>query len=93
MATPRRKKAINFDLDTASLRDLFGEKGRRNAYAQIMRFLSAKGFEHRQWSGYVSVDRLSYAETYLVIEELLEKHPWLGVCAKRFDVTDFMTES
>jgi virulence-associated protein VapD len=90
---PRRRKSINFDLDTESLRALFGENGRSNAYAQILRFFESHGFEHRQFSGYVSLDRLNYAETYVIIETLLEKHPWIGTCVKRFDVTDFMAES
>jgi hypothetical protein len=33
MATAKRLKAVNFDLDTAKLREHFGESGRRGAYA------------------------------------------------------------
>lgn len=93
MAAPRRRKAINFDLDTERLRELFGESGRSNAYSQILRFLENKGFEHRQGSGYVSLGKLNYAETYDVIQKLVEKYPWVGVCANRLDITDFMAES
>jgi virulence-associated protein VapD len=93
MATPKRFKSINFDLDTKRLEAVFGEGKRRLGYAQIQRFFTKHVFDHRQWSGYVSKERMTYAETYVVIDELLAKCPWLTGCANRFDVTDFMAES
>ena len=62
MAEQRRRKAINFDLDTATLRRFFGEDGRRKAYSDVGRFLKTKGFEHRQGSGYRSIGALSEAD-------------------------------
>jgi virulence-associated protein VapD len=93
MAVPKRRKSINFDLDTERLRLVFGEAGRRNAYAQVKRFFEARGFEHRQWSGYVSIERMGYDEVYLLMDALLTGCPWMADCANRFDVTDFMAES
>jgi virulence-associated protein VapD len=67
MAAQKRYKAINFDLDTQSLRQLFGEKGRRKAYAQIQSFFTKNGFEHKQWSGYISLKPMSYGEVYDIV--------------------------
>jgi len=93
MAQQRRRKALNFDLSSAKLRERFGEKGRRNAYAQIASFLTKNGFEHRQWSGYASIKPMSYIEVYDVVGELVEKYKWMIDCANRFDATNIMAES
>ncbi|MCL2827063.1 MAG: hypothetical protein FWD72_06640 [Eggerthellaceae bacterium] len=93
MARSENRKSINFDLDTHSLNRVFGEGNRRQAYSQIKLFMEKNGFEHRQYSGYVSVKRMSFAGTYLLIKKLKESCPWLAGCVKRFDVTDFLGES
>ena len=93
MAQQRRRKALNFDLSSEKLRDKFGEKGRRKAYAQLKRYLTKNGFEHRQWSGYASVKAMSYIEIYDVVGGLVDKHKWLIDCANRFDATNITAES
>jgi virulence-associated protein VapD len=93
MTEVKRLKSINFDLDTQRLREVFGEGGRKKAYAQIQRFLMHNGFDHRQWSGYVSTEPMIYADIYLIIDVLTTRCPWLMSCTNRFDVTDFMAES
>jgi virulence-associated protein VapD len=93
MAAPRRYKSINFDLDTYRLESVFGVGKRSKGYAAIKQFLTRNGFVHRQWSGYVSGKRLTYAEIYVVIDDFLNACPWLTKCANRFDVTDYMAES
>jgi virulence-associated protein VapD len=93
MTAPRRYKSINFDLDTHRLETVFGVGKRRKGYAAIKQFLTKNGFAHRQWSGYVSGIRLTYAEIYVVIDNFLDACPWLTKCANRFDVTDYMAES
>lgn len=93
MATQKRYKALNFDLDTKKLREVFGEQGRRKAYAQIKSFLTKNGFEHRQWSGYASLKPMSYAETYDIVGELVERCRWMVDCVNRFDATNIMSET
>jgi virulence-associated protein VapD len=93
VAEPKQLKAINFDLDTARLVEVFGERGRRQAYAQLQRFFVRNGFEHRQWSGYVSIAKRTYLEMYTLIDGLLARHSWLSHCTNHFDVTDFMAQS
>lgn len=71
----------------------FGVNGRSKAYSRIKRFLLRNDFEHKQWSGYVSKERLSYAEVYLILDNLMDALPWLARCVNSFDITDFMAES
>ncbi|EAK1781969.1 virulence associated protein D, partial [Campylobacter upsaliensis] len=49
----RHKKCINFDLDTKELLKYF-PKGTRKPYALIKEFFEKQGFDHRQYSGYIS---------------------------------------
>lgn len=93
MAQQRRLKAINFDLDSARLREEFGESGRRKAYARIQSFLTKEGFDHRQWSGYVSKKPKSNAEIYDIVDRLAQNNTWLAKCVNRFDVTNVGSES
>jgi virulence-associated protein VapD len=93
MAQQRRRKAINFDLDSAKLREEFGEAGRRKAYARIGAFLKSEGFDHRQWSGYISRQPKSNAEMYDIIDRLAQNNLWLDKCVNRFDVTNVGSES
>jgi len=93
MARKENRKSINFDLSTRSLNEIFGEGNRHLAYSQIKRFMLRSEFEHRQYSGYVSTNRMSFAEIYLFIKRLTKTCPWLVKCTKRFDVTDFLGES
>ena len=80
------RKAINFDLTTVDLKKYF--KNTAEAYNQIKSFMLQNGFEHRQYSGYVSNDKLhDYDITNLTIR-LRNQFSWLSVCAQKFDVTD-----
>ncbi|MDR1014778.1 MAG: hypothetical protein LBL86_07360 [Coriobacteriales bacterium] len=88
MAVQKRRKAVNFDLDTATLRQFFGESGRRGVYARIGRFLKKHGFEHRQGSGYQSVSVMSEAEVNDTIVSLYEALPWMIDAVQKLDVTN-----
>jgi len=88
MAGQKRRKAINFDLDTQTLRSLFGEAGRRKAYADIGRFLKKNGFDHRQGSGYQSSSTMTEAEITDLIVALYEALPWLEQVVQKLNVTN-----
>jgi virulence-associated protein VapD len=93
MATQRRYKAINFDLDTGRLRQVFGEKGRRKAYTHIKSFLTKNGFDHKQWSGYLSLKPMSYGDVYDIVFKMIDQCPWLPTCVNQFDATNVMSET
>lgn len=82
------RKAINFDLDTNALKEHYPGKNYRDAYSDIKDFMQKSGFEHRQWSGYVSNEKLSIQKVASVTQRLAKAFPWLQKCVNRFDVTD-----
>jgi virulence-associated protein VapD len=92
MAESRRYKAVNFDLDTQSLRKLFGESGRSTAYFQVGRFLKKRGFEHRQGSGCHSTMTMSDSETVDLIVALYKELDWLPGCVQKLDGTNIGRE-
>lgn len=80
------RKALNFDLDTNALKEHFSNTA--EAYAKIKVFLLENGFEHRQYSGYVSKEPLEDYEITDLITKLSQQFSWLYSCTKKFDVTD-----
>lgn len=84
----RQHKALNFDLDTNALKQYYPSPHYRQAYRDISRFLQANGFEHRQWSGYRSMQAMSDAEITLLVTRLNARFSWLSKCINRFDVTN-----
>ena len=84
------KRAINFDLSTVELKKLFGNTA--EAYNQIKTFMLANGFEHRQYSGYVSRESMGDDEILSVMEKISRSLPWLGHCVKEFDVTNITAQ-
>lgn len=82
------RKAINFDLDTRALKEFYPGKDYRAAYGEIKAFMESNGFEHRQWSGYVSIEPLTKNELNEAIKTMAHQFPWLSQCVNRFDVTN-----
>lgn len=80
------KKAINFDLDTKELLKHF--KNTHQAYSAIKVFMEDNGFEHRQYSGYVSSGYISDASVTILTEKLNDKFKWLKDCVQKYDVTE-----
>ena len=80
------RKAINFDLSTADLKKYF--KNTAEAYSQIKNFMLQNGFEHRQYSGYVSNDKLYDYDITNLATRLQNQFSWLYTCTQKFDVTD-----
>lgn len=80
------RKAINFDLSTAELKKYF--KNTSEAYRQIKSFMLKNGFEHRQYSGYTSIEKLHDYNVTELANELKYKFHWIHSCTNKFDVTD-----
>ncbi len=81
-------KAINFDFRIRSLTKYYPGQSYRQAYKEVKKYLEQNGFEHRQWSGYISSEKLTAIEVADVVNDLFFLSPWIPLCAKRFDVTD-----
>ena len=86
MRKKETKRAINFDLDTKELLKHF--KNTHQAYSAIKVFMEDNGFEHRQYSGYVSREPISEFSAISVTEKLNQKFKWLKDCIQKYDVTE-----
>jgi hypothetical protein len=36
---------------------------------------------------------MTYADVYVIIDALVERHSWMSSCTNRFDITNFMAQS
>lgn len=53
-----------------------------------MRFFKKHDFSHRQGSGYISSNKLSTADIYDLMDDLVQQLPWIGECVNKIDVTN-----
>lgn len=86
MDTDGFRKAIHFDLDTATVEAIFGKKNTSMAYRKIRKFLESNGFAHSQYSGYMSLRPMSDLEVYRTYDMMKEALPWLEPCAQKIHV-------
>ena len=95
MKDSKHRKQVAFDLSQKSLAENYPKPdGTENpqffkkAYGDISRFMEQNGFEHRQFSVYVSREKLMISDVNLLIEKLAMRMPWLAACINQLDVTD-----
>lgn len=82
------RKMINFDLDTKALQMYYPKSDWHNAYSDVRIFLEKEGFEHRQGSGYVSINSMNYMDVQAILQDLNAQMPWLAHCINRIDTTN-----
>ena len=87
MAGRGSRKQIAFDLCQESLKQSYPQSYTQ-AYYDIRRFMKDHGFEHRQSSVYVSLDRLTTLDVIRLMEQLAAEFPWLSRCVNEIDVAD-----
>lgn len=76
------KKQISFDLDTKALKTYYPSGSWKNAYEVIRRYMVNSGFNWLQGSVYVSQKPVASAEVTNILDELIDKNPWLNVCMR-----------
>ena len=74
--------AVVFDLDQETLGQLYHGNTPNNAYADIRRFLTARGFEWRQGSTYFGDDTIDAVRCVRVIQKLAAKYDWFTPAVK-----------
>ena len=80
-------KCVNFDLSTEKLLEYFPQ-GTAKAYSTIKRFFLNNGFEHRQYSGYISKKPLDEYQMRKIVKKLAKHCAWLDECMKEFDISN-----
>ena len=80
MSNTGSRKQITFDLHQESLKQLYphteppqNAQYYKKAYQDIRRFMTANGFEHRQYSVYVSAEKLTTLDVIGLMEQLAEQ--------------------
>ena len=83
MSNTGSRKQITFDLHQESLKQLYphteppqNAQYYKKAYQDIRRFMTANGFEHRQYSVYVSAEKLTTLDVIGLMEQLAEIGYW-----------------
>lgn len=78
----KSRKQIAFDLSQSALSEHYprpkftvNPKFYKKAYADIGRFMKKHGFEHRQFSVYTSIERMTGMDINLLMEDLAKEMP------------------
>ena len=89
------RKQITFDLSQDALRQHYPRKETaqdpqffKRAYKDIQRFMEANGFERRQYSVYVSAEKLTTLDVAVLTQRMAEEMPWLRQCVKEITATN-----
>lgn len=89
------RKEITFDLSQEALKRHYphSEKAQdpqffKKAYKDIQRFMDANGFQRRQYSVYVSAEKLSTLDVALLTQRMADQLPWLRLCVKEITATN-----
>ena len=88
-----KRKTINFDLSTIELRKIFGYFGTTKAYGLIKKFMLEHGFEHRQYSGYISKNPMSFIQVEDIIKKMSIEYSWLHKVVEKMDVTSVLEDT
>ena len=83
---------FSFDLSMKLLEQYYPGADLKKAWSDILKHMTSNGFEHRQYSGYMSQNKLDEIQTYEVAFKLFNSLNWLANCAKRFDSTAIINE-
>ena len=70
--------AIVFDLDTNSLKDVYGGPSWNNAYTDFRNFLRKRGFEWQQGSTYFGDETVNEVSCVLTIQDLTDAFDWFA---------------
>ena len=89
------RKEITFDLSQEALRQHYPRKATgqdpqffKRAYKDIQEFMEASGFERRQYSVYVSAEKLTALDVAVLTQRMAEAMPWLRLCVKEITATN-----
>ena len=94
MAGSGSRKQITFDLHQESLKRYYphpepvrNEQYYKRAYHDIQQFMHMNGFERRQHSVYVSINKVTTLDIVGLMEQLAEALPWLSQCVREVDMS------
>lgn len=68
--------AVIFDFDTDLLRQLYPTPSWNNAYTDVRNYLTSRGFECVQGSGYFGDETVDAVRCMRTVQKLAKKYPW-----------------
>lgn len=68
--------AIIFGLDTDTLMQIYPNTSWNNAYSDVRTYLTSRGFEWVQGSGYFGDDSVDAVRCVRVVQRLAKRFPW-----------------
>ena len=71
-----RVYAIVFDFDTDKLKDVYHNPSLRNAYGDVQKYLTARGFAWIQGSGYFGDETINAVRCVRVVQRMAKRFPW-----------------
>ena len=83
----RFRYAVNFDLSISKLQQYFNQEHPKSAYGVLAKYMKLNGFEHRQYSGYMSCEALTQEELLNTMRIIHNQLPWLKECENKMDAT------
>lgn len=76
--------SFNFDLNQKKL-EIYYSGSPQNAYKEIKTWMTKHNIEHRQGSGYNTIDKITEFQLSNLITDLDKDMPWLFKCRSAFD--------
>ena len=68
--------AIIFDLDMEELKKNYPNSSYNSAYSDIRNYLTSRGFEWQQGSGYFGDDTIDAVRCVRIVQRMARKYPW-----------------
>jgi len=77
-----RMYAIEFDLDTAQLQNVYPNASYTNAYGDIRKTLEPWGFNWQQGSVYFGNAEMNAVKCVLAAQDVSNTYPWFKICVR-----------
>ena len=83
---------LSFDLNIDNLKLYYPNKNINQAWDDIKRFMTKNGFEHNQYSAYISKDRITQYKIRSVMRSMYKKLPWFPLCANKVMLSELNSQ-
>ena len=83
---------FSFDLSIQFLNQHYPKVDINQSWSDIAKYMKSNGFSHRQYSGYLSLDKMNESQMVKAAMDMYKALPWLSSCAEKFDSTAIIEE-
>ena len=83
---------LSFDLSIDNLELYYSNKNINQAWDDIKRFMTKNGFEHSQYSAYISKNKMSMYDIRDFMKSMYIRLPWFPLCANKVMLSELNSE-